>query len=107
MGHKIVCLTCRKAFSNNVGYMHAFGKCQECNNEYIYFNHKFKPPKRSDLKSWEVVRFLYQNGFRYQHINQEYIKTRQYGYYVLAKYPTNLREAKEFANQFAQQAILH
>jgi hypothetical protein len=105
MGHKIVCLSCRKAFSNNLGYKHAFGKCQKCGGEYAYYNHKFRPPKRDDLKAWEVVKFLHQMGFRYQHVNQEYVKTRQYGYFILAKYPTNMREAKEFASRFAQQAI--
>lgn len=100
MGYKIVCLKCRKAFSNNLGYKHNFGKCQECGSDYIYYNHKFRPPKRDNLKAWKVVSFLYQHGFTFQHVDKEYIKTRQYGYMLYDKYPTNLKDAKSFVAKY-------
>ena len=83
-----------------MGYKHNFGKCQECGGDYIYYDHKFRPPKRSDLKAWQVVKFLKQNGFTYQRVYDEYIKTRQYGYYTHAVYPKSMSEAKEFVARF-------
>jgi len=105
MGHKIVCLTCRKAFNNNLGWEHDFGKCQECGDKYFYFNHKFKPPKRTNIKAWAVVKYLCEYGFNYQHINESYIKSRQYGHFVYAKYPSNMKEAIIFVDKHRGQAI--
>jgi hypothetical protein len=105
MGHKIVCLTCRKAFSNNLGCKHDFGKCQECGGRYVYSNHKFRPPKRTDLKAWKVVKYLIENGFNYQHVNDKYVKLRQYGYYTYAEYPNTMQQAKEFVVRFKAQAV--
>jgi len=105
MGFKIACLTCRKAFSNNLGWKHSFGKCPECGDKYVYFNHKFRPPKRNDLKQWKVVKYLSENGFNYQHVNDKYVKLRQYGYFIYAEYPKSMQQAKEFVNKFKAQAI--
>jgi hypothetical protein len=104
MGHKIVCLTCRKAFSNNLGYLHAFGRCQECGGEYLYFNHKFRPPKRNDIKAWRVVKFLRENGFVYHHI-KEYVPTTHSGYIVDTAYPTNMKDAVLFVNRYKDQVV--
>lgn len=105
MGHKIVCLTCRKAFSNNLGSTHKFGKCQECGGEYLYFNHKFRPPKRHNIKAWAVVRILRAHGFVYHHINERYVKTRQNGYFVYAEYPTNMKDALAFIDKYKSQVV--
>lgn len=105
MGYKIACLTCRKAFSNNLGHNQKLGTCQECGSHYVYFNHKFRPPKRNNLKAWQVVKFLNENGFNYQHVNDKYVKLRQYGYYTYAQYPKGMQQAKEFVAKFKTQKV--
>jgi len=108
MGYKIVCFNCRKAFNNNLGAQHNFGKCTECGGEYVYFNHKFRPPRKSDLEAWKVVRFLFDIGFNFQHVVEEHIKIRENGraldYDIYGQYPRNLKEAQEFITKFKEQA---
>src|SRR5690606_31330077 len=69
MGHKKVCLNCRKAFNQNSDFEIQSGfSCPECGQKMVEVNHKFRPPKKADLKSWNVVKFLIENGFLYQHV---------------------------------------
>jgi hypothetical protein len=67
--------------------------------------HRFRPPKKADSKGWQLVVFLIDNGFTYQHIYQvgksELIKGK-YDNYV--PYPENLRDAKEFIEQYKKYA---
>ncbi len=107
MGHKMVCLTCRKAFSTASGNQHMPAKCQECGGDYVFYNHKFRPPAKSDIKAWKVVSFLFEHGFTYQHINKKYIKPEKgYGHYILAEYPNTIIEAKDFVEKYKSQARL-
>lgn len=88
MGHKKVCFSCRKAFSlydyeaKNVNLT-----CPECGVDTILLNHKFRPPKRDDLKKWQLAKFLVDNGFHFNHV---YKDNR------LIHYPTNMEDAKRF-----------
>jgi len=77
------------------------GQCPECGNSYVFYNHKFKPPKKDDLKAWKVVSFLYEHGFTYQHIHKDFSNLRIENY---ADYPKNLDEAKEFVIKYKSQA---
>ena len=43
MGHKKVCLNCRKAFNDNTNFEQ---NCSECGQKMNLVNHKFRPPKR-------------------------------------------------------------
>ena len=95
MGYKIVCLTCRKAFSIGPDYLKP-EKCSEWGGNYLSYNHKFRPPKKDDLKAWKVVSFLNEYGFNYQHVKESN------GEYV--GYPTTLEEAKEFVDKYQKQA---
>ena len=95
MGYKIVCLTCRKAFSIGPDYLKP-EKCSECGGSYLSYNHKFKPPKRDNLKAWKLVGFLNEHGFTYQHVKEND------GNYV--EYPKTLDEAKEFVVKYKKQA---
>ena len=95
MGYKSVCLNCRKAFSTGRDYPIS-EKCLECGNEYIFYNHKFKPPKKDDIKAWKVVGFLHEHGFNYQHVWES---KESY-----AEYPKTLEEAKEFVIKYKSQA---
>lgn len=96
MGHKIVCLDCRKAFSLGTDLRTKKETvCPDCKKEALYLSHRFRPPKKTDDKKWEVVEFLVKNGFSYQHIYEEQKNTDSF-----VTYPENLRDAKEFIERF-------
>ena len=105
MGHKIVCLSCRKSFSKGRGNQHTPEKCPECGSQYISFTHRFKPPKKDDINAWKVVTFLYNHGFVYQHIYEDMSNSRdldQNRDYVT--YPSSITDAKEFVVKYGAQA---
>lgn len=62
--------------------------------------HRFRPPKKTDRKGWELTSFLIDHGFPYQHIYQigksELVKGKSDNY---VPYPKNIRDAKEFIEQ--------
>lgn len=85
---------------------HSNFKCPECGNQAIVVTHRFRPPKASDNRKWEVVKFLVKNGFPYQHISiyeadrhgiQRFVK--------YARYPENMIDAIEFVEQYKLQAL--
>ncbi|UTW62343.1 hypothetical protein KFE98_20450 [bacterium SCSIO 12741] len=67
-------------------------------------NHRFRPPKKTDKKAWEVVKYLVAHGFAFQHIFQEgksdYYKTSTDNY---VKWPKTLKEAEEFIEKYKSQ----
>src|SRR5258708_21861436 len=103
MGYKIVCLNCRKAFSTGRDH-HVTEQCPECGNIYVFYNHKFKPPKKDDVKAWKVVSFLYEHGFTYQHVYKDLGIYRWYDSDNFVEYPKSLDEAKEFVIKYKSQA---
>jgi hypothetical protein len=104
MGYKIVCLICRKAFSTGPDYLKP-EKCSECGNDYIFYNHKFRPPKKDDIRAWTVVGFLYENGFTYQHVYKDLTIYRWASSENQAEYPQSLEEAKDFVLKYKSQSI--
>ncbi len=95
MGYKLVCLSCKKAFNLESDYLESAKrseKCPECGQMAVRYPHRFRPPKKSDDKRWEVVRFLYENGFVYEHITN----ADRSGY---EKYPETIKEAREFVER--------
>ena len=68
--------------------------------ETTIFNHKFRPPKQSDIKKWKLVEYLKNNGFVYQHI----LKEAEPGSFQEVSYPTTIEEAKEFVLKYKSQA---
>ena len=63
----------------------------------MYFvNQKFRPPKRSDVKSWAVAAFLISNGFTYRTIHDKSG--------MPVKFPTTLDEAENFVETHHSQA---
>jgi DNA-directed RNA polymerase subunit RPC12/RpoP len=107
MGHKKVCLNCRKAFNQNSDLEIQSGlTCPECGQKMTKVNHKFRPPKKSDIKKWDVVEYLIENGFLFQHIYKDIDEKKG----LISKeksvdYPTNMSEAKIFVEEFKRQAI--
>jgi hypothetical protein len=70
-------------------------------------SHRFRPPKKTESKKWEIVRFYVENGFNFQHVYKD-IKLNRDGtksYENLVPYPENLRDAKDFIKQYKEQAM--
>jgi hypothetical protein len=73
----------------------------------IILSHKFRPPKKTDDKKWETVKYLIENGFYYEHVypkdetNSKGIKS----YITYVKYPENISDAKEFVEKYKKQAL--
>jgi len=99
MGHKVICLSCRKSFSKGPENLHAPEKCSECGNQYITCTHRFRPPPKDDLKAWKLVSYYIDNGFLFQHIYQ----TKNGGNII--RYPDNIEDAKTFVVKYKDQAI--
>jgi hypothetical protein len=108
MGHKSICLECKKSFSQGTDFRNIHeSNCPNCSEPLTLIPQRFRPPKITDSKKWETVKFLIQNGFKYQHIyeNSEELKNGKKSLSNLVAYPENLREAKEFVEKYKQQAI--
>lgn len=109
MGHKKVCLECKvcynRPFDNGSELTYP---CPECGKQMTLFPHRFRPPKKTEDRKWETVRFLVENGFNYQHIYENVIKTKSgfIKYENLVSYPENIIEAKEFVEKYKNQAKL-
>ena len=108
MGYKLVCFNCRKSFNRRISDSEpGIKKCPTCGGKLAFFNHKFRPPKLSDKKAWHVVKFLFDHGFNYQHIEEssttlKFGLRKASGNYV--DYPTNMKDAKEFVIKYKSQA---
>ena|SRR5690554_4754214 len=106
MGHKKLCLECRltqnRPFDSGSELTYT---CPECGKPMILLPHRFRPPKKTDDKKWETVKYLIDNGFYYQHIYKEIeIKNEVTLYQNYAAYPENIRDAKEFVEKYKNQA---
>ena len=100
MGHKKVCLDCKISFNREFDSGSELTyPCPECGKSMTLLPHRFRPPKKTDENKWEVVKFLIDNGFYYQHISEP--TTIDNTKYV--EYPDNLREAKEFVIKYKNQ----
>jgi DNA-directed RNA polymerase subunit RPC12/RpoP len=107
MGYKSVCIECRKSLNRplDTGSDRLY-PCSECGKPMTLLSHRFRPPKKSDDKKWETVKFLIENGFHYDHVYQK-IETNSNGvtsYQNYATYPDNIRDAKEFVEKYKEQA---
>jgi DNA-directed RNA polymerase subunit RPC12/RpoP len=107
MGYKSVCLDCRKSLNvkleNNSERIYP---CSECGKPMTLISHRFKPPRKTENKKWETVEFLIEHGFYYQHVyeNVEVKKSGIIVYENYARYPENIKEAKEFVEKYKEQA---
>jgi len=106
MGHKKVCLECKVTLNRDFDSGSELKyPCPECGRPMTLLPHRFRPPKKTDDKKWETVKYLIKNGFYYQHIYEIIEKeTQTQGQKKYATYPDNLREAKEFVEKFKNQA---
>ena len=98
MGHKSVCLNCRKAYNNYIDLEeHKKEICPECGGRMYFLSHLFKPPRRIDLKKWKVVKFLVEQGFDYSHL---YELVGPGTYKQIGKYPETMKEAQELVKKY-------
>lgn len=108
MGYKAVCFACRKAFNYNPDVQKNMEqKCPQCSKVLSLVNHKFKLPRKSDNKSWDVAKYLCENGFPYRHVYKDVSKRNTVdenssSNYV--EYPTTMKEAREFIVAYKEQA---
>jgi hypothetical protein len=109
MGYKKVCLDCRKAFNRPIELEKVhISICPQCEKPMTELNHLFQPPKQTDKKKWDVVRFLVDNGFKYYHVWETVIKNSKgeiTEYQNYAKYPESMKDAKEFVEKYKEQSI--
>jgi predicted RNA-binding Zn-ribbon protein involved in translation (DUF1610 family) len=99
MGHKSVCLDCRKVFSQGTDFT-KFKRdkvCPNCGKPMVFLSEKFKPPKKTDDKKWEVVSFFVENGFDYS--------TKIGGDDYFISYSETLEEAKEVVRKYKARKI--
>jgi predicted RNA-binding Zn-ribbon protein involved in translation (DUF1610 family) len=106
MGHKKVCLECRVALNRDFDSGSELTyPCPECGKPMIILPHRFRPPKKSDDKRWNTVKYLIENGFYYQHIYELQETTGHTNRLEkFVAYPDNLRDAKEFVEKYKSQA---
>lgn len=99
MGFKNVCLNCKRVES--LGTDHSqfrTGCCPQCSTQMHFVSHKFRPPKATDVKSWEVAAYLISHGFNYCTIRDEKG--------LAVPYPATLTDAEKFVARFTAQAAL-
>tara|TARA_Y100001954_G_C15595726_1_gene495476 strand:- start:45 stop:374 length:330 start_codon:yes stop_codon:yes gene_type:complete len=104
MGYKGVCTKCRKSFSegNNPKLLKE-RICSECKCTLYIVHHKFKPPKKTDLKKWKVIDYLLKNGFNFQSHWMPYGEGKEkFIFKVLGNYPTNMKDAEEFVKKYSR-----
>lgn len=104
MAHKKICLKCRISFSINTNSELENNKvvnCSNCHEAMLIVHHKFKPPKRNDLKKWKFVELLVNNGFLFQSVYENI----SVGVFLKVDYPKNLKEAKEFVEKHKKSKL--
>ncbi len=106
MGYKAVCIDCRKSLNRAIDFgSEREYSCSVCGKPMTLLSHLFKPPKKTDTKLWETVKYLVDNGFRYQHIYK--IVEKKNGIIISKEgyvpYPDNLKDAKEFVEKYKEQ----
>jgi len=107
MGHKTVCIDCRKSFNRVLDKsMDRIYPCSECGKPMTILPHRFRPPKKADDVKWETVKYLVENGFYYQHVFKSLeFKNKKTSNENYVNYPDNIRDAKEFVERYKQQAL--
>ena len=96
------CLDCRKSFKREFNLAEECPmelKCPECGGPAYNFGRHFKAPKRSDLKQWKKVAYLFEHGFRFQKIRP--VKNSLES----VPYPETLEAARDFVEKYKDYAI--
>lgn len=87
------CFTCRKSFKRKEEPGVFERACPSCGGVAYRLFQKFKAPRSTDLKHWDVVAYLYQHGFWFQSVSGCH------------EYPRTLEEARQFVQKFKDHAV--
>ena len=93
------CLDCCKSFKRRLEKAIRDPEhmvCPDCGGKAYNFGRHFKPPKKTDKKQWQKIRYLFENGFRFQKIRP--VKNS----IDSIPYPKTLEEAKEFIVKYKE-----
>jgi len=96
------CFDCCKSFKREFVLTDGVPKeltCPNCGGISHNFGRHFKAPKITDKKQWSKVKFLFDNGFRFQKIRVGS------GEKDVVPYPKTLEQAKEFVVKYKKYAI--
>ena len=95
MGHKYVCLHCRKSYSAGTDFTQFRDNkpCPECAAPMTLLDEKFKAPPKDDTAQWDIVTLLVSHGFRYQTLLDPLTGAP-------VPYPRTKREAEEFIRKY-------
>ena len=103
MGYKSVCLECKKAYNNYLDLdKNKKEICPECGKSMYFLSHMFKPPRKTDVKKWNVVKYIVESGFNYYHT---YEMISPGVFQQQGKYPETMKEAEEFVKSFNSNGI--
>jgi len=108
MGNKIVCLDCRKTFNQGTDFKDRRNSvCPECGKDMLLLPHRFRPPSENDGKKWEVVKYLINSGFHYQHVYKEAASKRDSSVSSenYAHYSEKMIDAREFVEKYRDQKL--
>ena len=95
------CFDCRKSFKREFDLSTEFPltlKCPNCGGTSHNFGRHFKAPRRTDDRQWRKIRFLFENGFYFQHVYDESDSDRP------VPYPETLEQAKDFVVRYKSYA---
>jgi hypothetical protein len=108
MGNKAVCVNCRIAFSHGMNYNNIISRiCPQCKNEMVNVDYKFRAPKKNNVKKWETIKYLLENGFYFQRIYESIALGKGcIKMIVHVKYPQNIKDAKTFVEKYNSQKIV-
>lgn len=96
------CFDCFKSFKREFVLTNGIPKklkCPNCGGVSYNFGRHFKAPKKTDKKQWQKVKFLFDNGFRFQKIP---LASGDKG---IVSYPQTLAQAQEFVVKYKKYAI--
>ena len=97
MGYKNICLECRTSYSKGSDFENdTESNYPQCCKKMILVNHKFKPPKKTEIKKWKMVKLLVDNGFKFQAVYDLIEK----GMFLRVNYPKDVNEAKDFIKKY-------
>jgi len=99
---KAICLSCRISSNRKISFTSEV--CKQCGGTLIIYPHRFRPQKKSDTDAWKVVVFLYEHGFKYQHVFIDPNLNKRDDRTNYAVYPDNLINARDFVNKYKEQA---
>ena len=68
----------------------------------VNVDYKFRAPKKDNIKKWEAIKYLLENGFYFQHVYEN----NSWENNQTVKYPQNMKDAKIFVEKYGSQKII-